>query len=117
MNTQLMNFRVPSDIQSNFNSICKMKQSTMTRELVSMIQEFIDTEGEQVLDTYRKYQNFRSRIDEIRQTKKSRDNTSVSEFGTNTSGGIETTVQTHGNYVLDPVSETWMTVSEWKHRR
>lgn len=117
MNTELMNFRVPSDIRSSFNSICKMKHTTMTRELVSMMMEFIDSEGEHVLDTYQKYQNFRSKVDEIRRSKKSRDNTMVSEFGSSTPERIETAVQTHGNYVLDPISNTWMTETEWMSRR
>jgi hypothetical protein len=117
MTTELMNFRVPSDIRSSFNSICKMKHTTMTRELVSMMMEFIDSEGEQVLDNYQKYRDFRSKVDQIRDTKKSRDYTSILDFGSNTPGQVETTVQKHGNYVLDPISNTWMTETDWNSRR
>ncbi len=72
MNTELMNFRIPTDIRSNFNSICKMKQTTMTRELVSMIKEFIDIEGEQVLSTYQKYRDLKVKFDDVRKPEKIR---------------------------------------------
>lgn len=117
MNTELMNFRIDSDVRSSFNSICKMKQTTMTTELVSMIRDFIDTEGEQVLTSYQKYKDLRSKFEDVRKDGKSRVCPTLSDSRHDAPRWTETPVQRHGNYVLDPISNTWMTETEWNFRR
>lgn len=42
--TQLMNFRIPSDLKDNFNLICKLKHTAMTTELLKLITSFIKEE-------------------------------------------------------------------------
>ena len=42
--TQLMNFRIPKELKNDFNSICRIKHTAMTTELLRLIKAFIKEE-------------------------------------------------------------------------
>ncbi len=47
--TQLMNFRIPSDLKDDFNFICRIKHTAMTTELLRLIRSYINEEANKQL--------------------------------------------------------------------
>ena len=60
--TNLMNFRVPVELQNDFRILCKANHQTMSSQLVNMMKTFIKNERDEFYKTQSKISEFRDEL-------------------------------------------------------
>lgn len=60
--TDLMSFRVPSIVRSNFSKICRLNHTTMTFQIIQMMKHFIEFEGDKIIDSISKNDRIEERL-------------------------------------------------------
>ena len=64
-NTTLMNFNIPNQIKHDFHTICRLKQSSMTGEIVRLVTNYISQENTKL----KQYQISSRELNELKQRK------------------------------------------------
>lgn len=50
MNTRLINFRSPEDLQATFDLVCRYKSQSRTQVLIALMREFISTNHKPIIN-------------------------------------------------------------------
>jgi len=61
----LTSFKIPNQIKDDFHTVCKLKQSSMTSEIVRLVTHFISSENTRL----KSYQLTSKEINELKQRK------------------------------------------------
>ena len=69
MDTKLINFRIPTDLQETFDMVCDFKSQTRTQVLINLMREYISNERQPIIDQIRSLQNLNRDLSEIKRKK------------------------------------------------
>ena len=65
MESTLTTFKIPNQIKNDFHTICKLKQSSMTGEIVRLVTNYISQES----NKFKQYQISSKELQELKQRK------------------------------------------------
>ncbi len=65
MNTKLINFRTPEDLQNTFDLICRYKSQSRTQVLIALMREFISTNHKPIINDIQSLQDLNKSLSEF----------------------------------------------------
>ena len=65
MNTKLINFRSPEDLQATFDLLCRYKSQSRTQVLITLMREFISTNHKPIIDDIQSLQDLNKNLSEF----------------------------------------------------
>jgi hypothetical protein len=65
MESTLTTFKIPNQIKNDFHTICKLKQSSMTGEIVRLVTNYVSQES----NKFKTYQLTSQELNELKQKK------------------------------------------------
>lgn len=69
MDTKLINFRIPTDLQETFDMVCDFKSQTRTQVLINLMREFISNERQPISDQIRSLQSLKRDLSETKRNR------------------------------------------------
>jgi hypothetical protein len=65
MNTKLINFRTPQDLQETFDMVCHYKSQTRTQVLINLMREYVLNQHQPIVDQIHSLQDLNKNLSEI----------------------------------------------------
>jgi hypothetical protein len=65
MNTKLINFRSPEDLQATFDLVCRYKSQSRTQVLIALMREFISTNHKPIINYMQSLQHLNKNLSEF----------------------------------------------------
>jgi hypothetical protein len=65
MNTKLINFRSPEDLQTTFDLVCRYKSQSRTQVLITLMREFISTNHKPIINDIQSLQDLNKNLSEF----------------------------------------------------
>lgn len=65
MNTKLINFRSPEDLQATFDLVCRYKSQSRTQVLIALMREFISTNHKPIINDIQSLQDLNKNLSEF----------------------------------------------------
>jgi hypothetical protein len=62
MNTKLINFRSPEDLQTTFDLVCRYKSQSRTQVLITLMREFISTNHKPIINDIQSLQDLNKNL-------------------------------------------------------
>jgi hypothetical protein len=72
MNTKLINFRTPENLQATFDMVCRYKSQSRTQVLIALMRDFVSTNHKPIINDIQSLQDLNKNLSEFVSQKPSR---------------------------------------------